>query len=465
MARLIERLVDPLTGEKFKMTDLKVIPSLAVNATKAPKVWLALGNKPLHFFTHRWGIELVRGYLFQSPWGKVVPTYSPLFLTQGNFHLSRLWQHDFMKAVAASRDLLPILQKRYSCNPNLGALLKFIAEYEKADYPPLAFDIETPHSDAIEKDEDVEAGLDDEDDELTFEDDPSYTILQISFSFKPLEAISVPWIEPYITYCKKLLAMRGWKLVHNKHFDPPRLVANGVTFGGPLVDGMDLWHFLEPSWPAGLKKIAPITCPDMHYWRDESKTNPAWYNAADSDVLLRTYLYAREKLENQGRWEAFYKQYIELAVVLQSMSELGVKVDPLVREEGKKKFVEGFTNTVSALQEVVPIECRKLKVFKSSEEKLKKEGKWQEGRMVRISISTTVPKKTWYALDSTSTLLWKGKARGMEQARLLATEALGQESSRATIFTCVKPPKSPSKRAKRAVGADQLTLPDSTCSC
>jgi hypothetical protein len=408
-----------------------------------PRVIMPLGNTPMRWFTGHWGIEKRRGYVYDSPYGLVLPTYHPSYIQRGNWHLTRVWQHDLMKALAVARLGKIQAAKFYQCDPPPQALARFIAEYAAAGYPPLAFDIETPYSARNEKDGDIEAGMDDEEDVV--ENDPSYTILRISFSFKPFQAISVPWTEPYITLCKQLLGLPGWKLVHNQHFDCPRLLNAGVVFGGPIVDNMDVWHHFEPSWPAGLKYIATFATPDMHYWKDESGTNPAWYNAADSDVLLRCFNYGRAGLEKQGRWESFDKQYIQLRIILDRMSNRGVRTDRDIRKKGFDHFLQEMERCIAELQHIAPLGCRKVKVFKSSEEKLRKEGKWEEGKMVQVRQLVPVPLQTWYAIGTEGQLLGKVRTRGQAQAYLLLQQ-LTQQSS---FGLSLEKPASPKKRKKR----------------
>ena len=475
--RLIGRLVDPANGLPLKREDFRVSnvlscrppdnklngahyeyeairncsPLLASEIrSQKPKVILALGNSALRWLTGRWGIDTLRGYQFPTQWGPVIGTYHPSYLIRGNFHLSRLFQHDLMKALASARGMLPQLTKHYQCDPPLMQFEQFIGDYIRAGHPPLAFDIETPHSDLWEKDEDNEAGLDEEEEyDADYSNNPSYTILRISFSYLGGRAISVPWLGSYIAAACRLLSLPGWKLVHNANFDVPRLRYNGANFGGPIVDGLDLWHYLEPSWPAGLKKIATITCPDMHCWKEDSKTNPAWYNAADSDVLLRTYEYVRSKLEKQGRWDSFQKQYIDLRVVLDWMSDEGIRTDPTVRREGREQFAAEYESTMSRLQEIIPIECRKLKVYRKGDEAfLKEEGKWVEGRMVPILVRMRAPMRNWYAvLDGQ--VVAKVKVRGQKKA----LRALSESVLKGATVTLVKPPALKRARKSPAGGA------------
>lgn len=303
-----------------------------------PKAILTLGNTPLRWFTGQWGVEQLRGYVFESPWGPVIPTYHPSYIMRGNWHLSRVVQLDLLRAVEVARKGTSYLhvEKEYELSPSWGTVRAFVDRWKAAGCPPLAFDIETPKAD--------EAALNED---MTFEDDASYNILMISLAWEPFKAISIPWMEPFIGMVKEVFSQKADFLVWNAKFDVPRLVASGVHFEGRVVDVMLAWHWLEPSLPMGLKYVATFFCPDMPAWKLEMHKNFAWYNAADSDVLLRVYNEIHSRLAGQGRWKTFERHFLDFGSILQRMTERGVTVDHEARKAARDRFQTRFDGVVA----------------------------------------------------------------------------------------------------------------------
>lgn len=345
-----------------------------------PKAILALGNQPLRWLTGQWGIDSLRGYVFSTKWGPVVGTYHPSYIMRGKFALSRVVQLDLRRALYVARHGAPSEKKFYILYPTPMEVEKWVLSYEEAlrgdPTLPLAFDIETPYG-GKDEDFDVEG-----DDEVM---DASYQILRISFSFKGMEAITFPWEPPYIDLAKRLLSGEGEKVAWNgDNFDVPRLQANGVIFGGTVVDAMMAWHYLEPALPMGLKYVATFFCPDMHAWKLEAHTNPAWYSAADSDVLFRCYEGIKGRLVELGRGDTFHRHFVQLGQVLRGMSSRGVLVDRTSRQEAKDSFDRRLEECIERVQPHVPLQVRRRKVFKLDEERLKKGGSWVEGKMIEV---------------------------------------------------------------------------------
>lgn len=344
-----------------------------------PKAIIAMGNQPLRWFTGEWGIEQLRGYAFSTPYGPVVPTYHPAYIMKGKFNLTRVMQMDILKALRIAREGPESLkvQKHYQLHPSPQAFEIFIREYEGSG-APLAFDIETPYG---SKDEDM--GV--------IEDDASFTILRISFSFSPFHAITVPWTPPFIEMVKRLLFLKGEKLVWHENFDVPRLIANGVKFGGQIIDAMHAWHFLEPSLPMGLKYVSTFFCPDMPAWKLLAHKEKEWYSCADSDTLLRCYFGIKERLGAEGRWDIFRRHFVELGGMLRRISDRGIAVDSEKRRTAKDYFSGRYEETVRGTQPLIPVEVKPhhpKKGYKKSEEQLKnmKKSPWVEGEMVKIKV-------------------------------------------------------------------------------
>jgi len=340
-----------------------------------PGAILTLGNTPLRRFTGAWGIEQLRGYIFETKWGPVVPTYHPSYIMRGKWNLARIVQLDLLRAVEVAREGAKkfLHPKAYQLSPSWHEVRAFVEGWRKAGRPPLAFDIETPHS-----------GEAAENEEMTFEDDPSYTILMVSLAYEPYRAISIPWSEPYISLLTEVFREAPMSLVWNAKFDVPRLVANGISFGGEIVDVMLAWHWLEPSLPMGLKWVATFFCPDMHAWKLDMEKNFQWYNAADSDVLLRVFRGVQQRLEAQGRWKTFLRHFVEFGKILQKMSERGVSIDHSARAAAREHFGRRFEEASASADALAPSSIKPLHPKRG----YKKTPKSTEG-LVEITVELT----------------------------------------------------------------------------
>jgi len=351
-----------------------------------PKAIITLGNSPLRWFTGHWGIEKLRGYVFETRWGPVVPTYHPSYIQRGNFHLARVVETDILKALEVSRTGVAALHrpKHYTTHPSPEEFSAFFADWRAAGMPDMSFDIETPHG-SLDKDED-----------MSFEEDESYTILLCSFSWSPYRAISVPWTPPYTDTAKAIFRQRARYLVWNAKFDVPRLMANGVVFGGQVVDVMIAWHWLEPQLPMGLKYVATFLCPDMSAWKLKQDEDFAWYNCADSDVLLRAFTEIQKRLKQQGRWEVFERHFLEYGELLAKITERGIHVDRESRARSRDLFEERKAAAVQAAQEIAPKEVCKVHPragYKKTKEQLEKAGLWVDGEMRKIEVEVTDEEK------------------------------------------------------------------------
>lgn len=343
--------------------------------TFKPKAILALGNTALRRLTGHWGIETLRGYIFETRYGPVIPTYHPSYIQRGKWNLARIVQLDLLRAIEVARkgSGLFLRKKQYQVAPSWHDFVEFVKAWREAGRPPLGFDIETPYGEAADNEE------------MVFEDDPSYTILMISLAYEPFKAISIPWQEPYVSLLKEVFAEAPTTLVWNAKFDVPRLMANGVKFLGEIIDVMIAWHWLEPSLPMGLKWVATIFCPDMHAWKLEMEKNFAWYNAADSDVLLRVYNGVQERLEEQGRWKTFLRHFVEYGKILNRMTERGVSIDHVARAAARERFGARFKETVALADSLAPASIKPVHPKRG----YKKVPKETEG-LVQIQVELTL---------------------------------------------------------------------------
>jgi DNA polymerase I-like protein with 3'-5' exonuclease and polymerase domains len=217
---------------------------------------------------------------------------------------------------------------------------------------PLAVDIETPETDKINEE-------DSDDPEKT-----SYTIIRCGFSFRSGTAASYPWVEPYVTFTRRLLSMARVCVLWNGGFDSPRLSRANCPIKGKVIDGMWMFHFLQSDLPKSLEFVAPFYT-DVAPWKHLSQAEPAFYNATDNDVTLRCYEAMREWLVRQGRWERFQRHCSDTAEILGEMSTAGVLIDVAARsalQDGLRAEIAVLDSTIQA---AVPRELLPVKELKT----------------------------------------------------------------------------------------------------
>ncbi len=416
--RMVQRTIDPVTGKLFKSEDflvtntvwcrpIELVHGRAMNRAPSeeevqwcmeryllplidrvkPKVILAAGGVPLQALTGRQEpLGKLRGYDIPMLGTNipVVGTYHPAYLMKGKLSLVRVWQMDFLKSLYVARHGAPkTINRVYIEDPSVpewnvivGQMLK---EIEKG--APLSFDIETPHCGAL-KDELIDP------EDIRFEDDASFVIFRISFSTRPGWAVSVPWSVGHLDGIRALLATKGIKIVWNRFFDIPRVEYNGCPVGGTVWDGMDMWHFTEPGFPMGLKYATTFVDPGMPPWHLSKDSRPAWYNAADSDTALRCVEWCHDRLSRENRWHIFERHFVMLGQRLQKISLRGIPTSAEKRAEKRAKYEKMFDEAIRWVQPYVPEELKPVsEPYKKTEEYLRANGKWVEGRMVPVPIT------------------------------------------------------------------------------
>jgi len=465
LRRMVERLADPASGTPLRFEDFRLFNTIScrppnneitgapyeVDALQhcapilekhlrreSPRVLVALGNQALRRLTGHWGVDSLRGYYFDTPLGLVIPTYHPSYIMRGKFELSRVFQLDLVKAIKAANGERFQRSREYVLHPSPQQFLRWIEGLERVPQAALAFDIETPYGGDLDKDSEW----------VAIEDEPSYTILRISFAYEEGKSISVPWNQPFVDLVKRVLQLPNPKVGWNSTgFDVPRLVANGCVFGGSHYDAMHMWHALEPSLPMGLKYVGTFYCPDMPPWKLRAKAEPEWYNAADSDVTLCCYNGIRSSLETQQRWGMYEKHFVEVDTVLRQMSARGICVDRARRVLNKERFEKRFEETSIKAQQYYPLELRRRKPYTYSEARLRKQSLWEEGAMLKLEEHGPVPPKYEVGPDGFLQRIKKEKKNAVRPER-------GEDSPG------VSPPKSPKRRGRKpraAEGTDETS--------
>lgn len=339
------------------------------------RVVMPLGNVALGALTGRKGILTVRGYVQPGPHGThLVPTVHPNFIQRGQSKYSAAFINDLQKAVLLARQGLRAEPVRYLLDPSPLDAYRWAREYRehwesverggcihsssregglgRGRSNPcrpirLAYDIETP-------------GKGDDEGEVD-DDDPTYTIWRIGFSYEGLAALSVPWKPEYMAAIRLLLESEGEKVVWNAGYDNPRIRAGGVAINGVIHDGMVAWHILHSDLPKGLGFVATFTCPWQPAWKHLSGSRPAFYNATDADVELRSFEAIEEELLRTGLWDVYQRDVLDLEPILVFMHERGMPVDRTVRADRAARLAERQAAVLARLESAIPVSCRSYK--------------------------------------------------------------------------------------------------------
>jgi hypothetical protein len=306
-------------------------------------------------------IDHARGYIWERNGQRFIPTYSPAYIQKGNAKYSAAFINDLQKAVELARGGMPPQVLDYTLDPTPMEALRWALEYRDALLVDpsiyLAFDIETPGKGDDEEDADTDPDA----------PDRTWNIERVGFSYRPLEAISVPWAPEYRAAVSLLLGSDGDKVVWNAGFDVPRLRRAGIDIRGTIHDGMVAWHILHSDLPKRLSFVATFTCPWQPAWKHLSGSKPAFYNATDADVELRSMLKIEEELKRANLWSVYQRDVVELEPILVHMHHVGMPVDLGVRHDRAVKLAERLASTKAELESCFPLETRKVAhVYKST---------------------------------------------------------------------------------------------------
>lgn len=319
-------------------------------------VAVPMGNTALYALTGERSILTQRGYIrpHADSFAHLIPTVHPSFIVGGQSKYGAAFIHDVQHAVELSKSGLQPELVEYVLDPTPGVAFEWAKQYrrilssvEGSGNPiRLAYDIETPDKGP--------------DEGALAADDPTYFIHRISFAYEPLHALSVPWTGDYIGAIRLLLESSGEKVVWNKEFDNPRIRHNGVEINGTIHDGMVAWHILHSDLPKGLGFVATFTCPNQSAWKHLSHSSPAFYNATDSDVELRSFLRIEQDLKATGLWSVYQSDVLDLEPILQYMSQMGMPIDPVIREEKARLLSERLVSVTQEMSAAVPLAARRI---------------------------------------------------------------------------------------------------------
>lgn len=302
----------------------------------------------------------------------VVGADHPSYLMRGNHHLAPILQFAATRALEIASNGLVLDTHQYLLDPPAATFSTWVEDYLRVlDHDPLntylSYDIETPHK----------QGKDEE--EVAREDDDDYTILRCSFSYRPNEAVSVPWTAAYMPMLEELFGSSGDKVGWNNNgYDDVRIMVQ-MPINGSRIDAMLAWHVLNTSLPKGLGFVTPFYAQTMSAWKYMSEGEPAFYNAKDADAALRDWLGIKKDLIANKLWDVFNRHVIELNKVFNYMSKQGVLLDQVMRADAEAKLTTLLEGVEQKMEAAVPVE-----VLRSNpKDGYKKEPKSVEGMVQR----------------------------------------------------------------------------------
>ena len=342
-------------------------PNLEKELKKGYKVIVALGNTALRELTGFHEITRYRGYVLQTPYGWVVPTFHPSYLLprKGQANTSRFVGaviRDLRKAVDIATNGFTRPEASYLLDPAPGAAWTFYLEYEEElrrnPDTYLSIDIETPYKLKQGNEEELE---DDEDSE----DLTSDPIIRVSFSFRERYAMSVPWDGPWMETIKAFMKAEGKKCGWNfVSFDLPIIKSNGLEVDGEIYDYMWGWHLVQSALPKGLESVTSYFAPHITPWKHLSHSQPAYYNAIDADAALCNAIGIERELKAAGQWETFIRHNVKLdPILLEIGREHGVRIDVEKQNILKDKLEGRKLDLLNEVQALVPKELFKWKVY------------------------------------------------------------------------------------------------------
>lgn len=319
---------------------------------EAHQVVVPLGNVPTAALLGFKGILQKRGYPQQVGGQVVIPTLHPSFIQRGQAKWTAAVINDLQKAVKFAREGYQPIFKAYTLDPSPLEALRWAEEFErdaaagKCRY--LSFDIETP-------------GKGEDEDELEDDGkDQTWRIERIGFAYRAHHALSVPFEPLYFAAIRKLLASGIDKVVWNAGFDVPRLRRAGFEIGGLTHDGMVAWHILHSDLPKRLGCVATFTCPEQTAWKHLSGAQPAFYNATDADVELRSMEAIERDLRAGQLWDVYQRDVLDLEPVLHRMERAGMPIDGGVRAESAQLLAAELAETTAKMAAAVPLGARRI---------------------------------------------------------------------------------------------------------
>jgi uracil-DNA glycosylase family 4 len=341
-----------------------------------------LGNVPFKALTGYSGIRkesitLMRGYIYETKYGRVVPSLHPSFLKRGKPSFTPYLIYDLAKAVKLSTMLNGcsnqyvetatederlythkegdrLARANYNEFPSQQDILSFY--YKVKDNPNLllSYDIETPYSPELAEDE--RDSLDDKE------------ITQIQFSLIKGQAIAFPFSNDYLPFIKLLFLTPNDKIGHNSfNFDNPRLRANNIKIKGTLHDSMWMFKHWQPALLRNLQSVASLFNYPMP-WKHLFSSELRWYGCADVDSIQYIFPRLQELMKKEGIYQGYLDHVVNFFPILQDAANRGIPVNEERREELKGYLEKERIKIDDEIQKLVPDELKILGPIKKDKE-------------------------------------------------------------------------------------------------
>jgi uracil-DNA glycosylase family 4 len=343
----------------------RVIGGFQTNKTKTI---LALGNLSLVALTgvsgiaeEKQSISHLRGYVFESKYGLVVPALHPSFVRRGNNHLTPLLVEDLKKAIGVAKGtytnyyLHPYSKTpEYQLTPGLDEAWSFYNRVRDNPRAILAYDIETAETGNVDEDER---------DELK-----SVDIIQCQFSIKKSTGIAMPFRDNYLDVIQALFALPNVKANHNTYnFDNPRLKAKGIKLKGGLHDTMWMFKHWHPKLPRGLQSVVSLLGFPFP-WKHLYSTNLEWYGCADVDAVQWIVEALPKLMRDRGVWDGYRDHIYHIHPIMERARETGIPVSEDKRIALEAKFREERKAVDKEIQAIVPETIRNIRPKRKDKE-------------------------------------------------------------------------------------------------
>jgi len=329
--------------------------------TNKNKTILALGNLALKAMTgvsgiaeEKQSITHLRGYVFQSKYGLVVPGLHPAFIRRGNNELTPLLLNDLKRAMMIAKgtytsySLHPTFKMPdYQISPGLDEAWAFYYKVKDNPRAILTYDIETPETANVDEDER---------DELE-----QAEIILIQFSIKKGTAIAMPFRDKYLDVIQAIFALPNVKANHNTYnFDNPRLKAKGIRLVGGLHDTMWMFKHWHPKLPRGLQSVVSLLGFPFP-WKHLYGSQLEWYGCADVDAVQWIVAALPKLMNERGVWEGYKEHVYQIHPIMEKARERGIPVSEEKRQALTVKFKGIRGELDSTIQGLVPDEIRNIK--------------------------------------------------------------------------------------------------------
>ena len=326
------------------------------------KIILALGATAMRVLTGFTGLASekqsifdLRGYVFPTKYGLVIPSLHPSYLKRGANHLTPLVVEDLKKALAIAGGTYTnyshhpsYVPPNFNTHPSLDDAWSFYHHVKDNPNLVLAYDIETPETGNIDEDE--------------RDDLANAEITLVQFSTAKDTGIALPTTSEYWDVIRKLLSeTENHKGNHNTwNFDNPRLRARGVDIKGVVHDTMWMFKHWQPSLPRGLQSVVShLAFP--YPWKFLYSSDLNWYGCSDvsADQYILQMLPAF--MQKRGIWEGYVNHVVRMHYVLERASNTGIPISSTKVQEVETYFKTERKQLNKELQQNVPDIVRNIR--------------------------------------------------------------------------------------------------------